>query len=38
MPRLPEQAFKRYDEAPDEEFYRMPRLVTHINVSNYKTT
>jgi hypothetical protein len=24
-------AFKRYDETPDEEFYRTPRLVTHID-------
>jgi SAM-dependent methyltransferase len=31
MPWLPEEAFRRYDEAPDEEFYRTPRLVTHID-------
>lgn len=31
MPRLPEDALRRYDETPDEEFYREPRLVTHIN-------
>lgn len=31
MSRLPEQAFTRYDETPDEEFYEMPRLVTHID-------
>jgi SAM-dependent methyltransferase len=31
MPSLPEEAFRRYDEAPDEEFYRTPRLVTHID-------
>jgi SAM-dependent methyltransferase len=29
--RLPAGAFRRYDETPDEEFYRMPRLVTHID-------
>lgn len=28
---LPEEAFRRYDETPDEEFYRTPRLVTHID-------
>ena len=28
---LPEEAFKRADETPDEEFYRAPRLVTHID-------
>ena len=31
MSRLPEEAFRRYDETPDEEFYRTPRLVTHID-------
>jgi len=31
MPLLPEEAFSRYDETPDEEFYRVPRLVTHID-------
>lgn len=31
MPDLPEEAFSRYDESPDEEFYRFPRLVTHID-------
>ena len=31
MPWLPEEAFRRQDESPDEEFYRMPRLVTHID-------
>ncbi len=31
MSRLPEGAFRRYDEMPDEEFYRTPRLVTHID-------
>jgi SAM-dependent methyltransferase len=31
MPRLPGEAFRRYDETPDEEFYRTPRLVTHID-------
>ncbi len=29
--RLPEEAFRRYDETPDEEFYRLPRFVTHID-------
>jgi hypothetical protein len=38
MSRIPEQAFKRYDEMPDEEFYSVPRLVTHVNVMDYKTT
>jgi SAM-dependent methyltransferase len=28
---LPEEAFGRYDEAPDEEFYKTPRFVTHID-------
>src|SRR5919199_6665282 len=31
MSRIPQQDFKRYDEAPDEEFYETPRLVTHID-------
>jgi SAM-dependent methyltransferase len=31
LPPLPEEAFRRYDEAPDEEFYLLPRLVTHID-------
>lgn len=31
MPKLPEGAFGRMDQAPDEEFYRTPRLVTHID-------
>ena len=31
MASLPEEAFRRYDETPDEEFYRAPRLVTHID-------
>src|SRR5688500_20381240 len=31
MSSLPEEAFRRTDEAPDEEFYRTPRLVTHID-------
>ena len=31
MSRIPEQAFRRYDETPDEEFYETPRLVTHID-------
>ncbi len=29
--RLPEEAFRRYDESPDEEFYLLPRFVTHID-------
>jgi SAM-dependent methyltransferase len=28
---LPEEAFRRYDEGPDEEFYLLPRFVTHID-------
>ena len=28
---LPPQAFARHDEAPDSEFYRFERLVTHID-------
>ena len=31
MSCIPEQAFRRYDETPDEEFYSAPRLVTHID-------
>ena len=31
MQRIPEEAFRRTDESPDEEFYRTPRLVTHID-------
>lgn len=31
MPQIPDEAFRRTDEAPDEEFYRTPRLVTHID-------
>jgi len=30
-PPLPKEAFRRFDEAPDEEFYRLPRFVTHID-------
>jgi SAM-dependent methyltransferase len=30
---IPEEAFRRVDETPDEEFYRMPRFVTHIDES-----
>ncbi len=29
--RFPAGAFRRYDERPDEEFYSLPRLVTHID-------
>jgi SAM-dependent methyltransferase len=28
---LPSSAFRRQDEAPDEQFYRHPRFVTHID-------
>ena len=28
---MPDQAFRRYDETPDEEFYSTPRLVAHID-------
>jgi hypothetical protein len=28
---LPSSYFERYDESPDESFYAMPRLVTHID-------
>jgi hypothetical protein len=31
LPPLTEEAFRRYDESPDEEFYKVPRLVTHID-------
>jgi hypothetical protein len=31
LAQYPEEAFRRTDEAPDEEFYRTPRLVTHID-------
>lgn len=31
MPHVPEEAFRRADESPDEDFYRTPRLVTHID-------
>jgi hypothetical protein len=31
LPPLPEKAFRRYDEAPDEKFYKAPRFVTHID-------
>ncbi len=31
MPQVPDDAFRRTDEASDEEFYRTPRLVTHID-------
>ena len=29
--RVPGEAFRRSDETPDEEFYGVPRLVTHID-------
>jgi SAM-dependent methyltransferase len=31
MPSLPRELFQRLDESPDENFYREPRLVTHID-------
>ncbi len=31
MSRTPAEAFRRYDETPDEEFYNVPRLVIHID-------
>jgi SAM-dependent methyltransferase len=31
MSSLPPYAFRRHDETPDEEFYKVPRLVTHID-------
>jgi SAM-dependent methyltransferase len=31
LSQFPEDVFRRTDEAPDEEFYRTPRLVTHID-------
>jgi SAM-dependent methyltransferase len=31
LSRFSEEAFRRADEAPDEKFYRTPRLVTHID-------
>ena len=31
MSSLPNNAFRRYDETPDDQFYQTPRLVTHID-------
>jgi SAM-dependent methyltransferase len=31
LPQIPEEAFRRTDETPDEEFYRTPQIVTHID-------
>lgn len=31
MSSLPKDAFRRYDETSDEQFYEIPRLVTHID-------
>ena len=31
MTEIPAEAFRRQDESPDEEFYRTPRIVTHID-------
>lgn len=28
---LPAEAFRRFDEGPDEDFYVLPRMVTHID-------
>ena len=30
-PPFPAEAFRRYDESPDAQFYAFPRLVTHID-------
>src|SRR5229473_8210520 len=31
MTSFPDKAFQRFDESPDEEFYRQPRFFTHID-------
>ena len=31
LPRIPVEAFRRAEVTPDEEFYRTPRIVTHID-------
>jgi SAM-dependent methyltransferase len=31
MASIPEEAFRRLDESPDEDFYRIPRFVTHVD-------
>jgi SAM-dependent methyltransferase len=31
MSQFPKGALRRYDETPDERFYKTPRLVTHID-------
>jgi SAM-dependent methyltransferase len=31
MGGIPETALQRFDDGPDEEFYRLPRFVTHID-------
>jgi len=31
MSSLLNNAFRRYDETPDDQFYRTPRLVTRID-------
>jgi SAM-dependent methyltransferase len=31
MAAIQDGAFQRFDEGPDEEFYRLPRFVTHID-------
>ena len=38
MSQISKEAFRRQNESPEEVFYRVPRLVTHINAQNYKTT
>jgi hypothetical protein len=37
MSSLPEEAFRRYDESPDEEFYLLPRFVTHRTLPRRNT-
>jgi SAM-dependent methyltransferase len=34
---LPEEAFRRYDETSDADFYQIPRLVTHIDDAAVQT-
>jgi Methyltransferase domain len=31
MASIPEEAFRRLDESPDEDFYRIPRFATHVD-------
>lgn len=43
MSQIPGEAFRRQNESPNEEFYRVPRLVTHHqrpelqNILNYSS-